>query len=1182
MLLLLLPLFASSQSIFQNIKWQDGLSAKQVRCLYKDAAGFLWIGTTNGLNRFDGAVVKRYKGDPSQKNMFINAIHPVEGEGKLLVGLSKGVLVFDKKNATFSTDNRFDLLKKLNVVTIKSDPTGRLWIGTTSRIFIFEAGKLYPIAALIPAATMFASDNYYLSRIVPDIARHGVWIAGTKPYFIDYQTKQVFSKENNVLKSPVLEVNNVHALAVDQQDNVWFGCDDDLSLNFWDLKTKSVQKYQSLDGKKINEGCNHLFVDSKNRLWISTWLFAAFVKEPGKPIKIIKYSQNRAYTIGYGHFRDAIEDKEGNVWLGTINGVSKSQANYPLIAIYELPSFKFFLETGFAHANFIRVDSNRIVACKEDGVVIYNTLNGSYKHYSVSDKELIRNRFLMAAKADNKLWFSGNDGVHYLDNRTDKLVRFEDIKKGLPERFASFIFTDHLGKVWFQIVNDAIYCYDPATQKTERFDGKDPEHGLFDLGYCQSFVPQSNHDIVFALEKKGLLRYHYDTKKFTTITSRAVKEMEISRMVGGKNGIIWAAVLGRGILRITPEGEVMDSVNSGNGLFYDYITGIAVDQKGAVWGSSREGLMFFNPVTRAVTKVDIDLGKTMQDYFNFVTVAGGKVYAIMLDHIVVIDPLRFAGIPVKKPPHITSVQVLGVEKINQQKGNVLELEPDEDFITFQYASLNHRDIPSLQYSYQLEGIDKGWVNAARSITASYTNLLPGTYTFKVRSTDQYGAWMQSARKLEVVVKPHWWQTWWFLTFCSLVVIFLLFFSYRSYIKRKQKKRFDNTIDYFANSVYGENSVTEICWDIARNCISQMLFEDCVVYLMDESRNMLVQQAAYGPKNPKGFEIVNPIEIPLGKGIVGTVAATGKPLVIGDTSKDSRYVVDDQTRLSEIAVPILHEGKVIGVIDSEHTYRHFFSEKHLKTLTTVAAISANKIAEALAKSNAQRQELVVLEIQKMLAESQLMALRAQMNPHFVFNCLNSIQECIVTKKYGEASKYLNKFSKLFRMVLNNSGKKLVSLEEERQVLELYLELELMRFGQSFSYEIIVDPRLDENQILLPSMLLQPYVENALWHGLMAKDGPRMMVVEFKMISDDAFLCRIDDNGIGREKSFEIKAQNSKPKSHKSLGLSISNDRINILSMQGNHASVRIIDKYDPGGKSAGTLVEVELSTYLKTP
>ena len=117
---------------------------------------------------------------------------------------------------------------------------------------------------------------------------------------------------------------------------------------------------------------------------------------------------------------------------------------------------------------------------------------------------------------------------------------------------------------------------------------------------------------------------------------------------------------------------------------------------------------------------------------------------------------------------------------------------------------------------------------------------------------------------------------------------------------------------------------EILWDVCRNCISRLGFQDAVVYLLDEKRNVLVQKAAYGPKNPKDFEIVHPLEIPVGKGIVGAVAATGQPILVNDTTKDSRYIADDDMRLSELSVPIVFEGKVIGVIDSEHSSKRFFT------------------------------------------------------------------------------------------------------------------------------------------------------------------------------------------------------------------------------------------------------------------
>ena len=113
-----------------------------------------------------------------------------------------------------------------------------------------------------------------------------------------------------------------------------------------------------------------------------------------------------------------------------------------------------------------------------------------------------------------------------------------------------------------------------------------------------------------------------------------------------------------------------------------------------------------------------------------------------------------------------------------------------------------------------------------------------------------------------------------------------------------RKKTDDTINYFATSLFGKNTIEEVLWDVAKNCISRLDLVDCVIYLLDESRGVLVQKAAYGKKNPEEFNIYVPIEIPLGKGIVGSVAQTGIAEIVSDVSADPRYIVDDQPRLSE--------------------------------------------------------------------------------------------------------------------------------------------------------------------------------------------------------------------------------------------------------------------------------------------
>ena len=171
--------------------------------------------------------------------------------------------------------------------------------------------------------------------------------------------------------------------------------------------------------------------------------------------------------------------------------------------------------------------------------------------------------------------------------------------------------------------------------------------------------------------------------------------------------------------------------------------------------------------------------------------------------------------------------------------------------------------------------------------------------------------------------------------------------YERYTQLKWKERYLEIINNFAIHLMELNTIEEVVWGIAKQVIARMEFVDCVVYLLDKDRDILIQKAAHGPKNPEELDIKNPITIPLGKGIVGTAAQTGKPEIVSDTRLDGRYILDDDYRLSEISVPIIYEDEVIGVIDSEHPDANFYTQEHLIILKTIAAISANKIKHAQA-------------------------------------------------------------------------------------------------------------------------------------------------------------------------------------------------------------------------------------------
>ena len=179
----------------------------------------------------------------------------------------------------------------------------------------------------------------------------------------------------------------------------------------------------------------------------------------------------------------------------------------------------------------------------------------------------------------------------------------------------------------------------------------------------------------------------------------------------------------------------------------------------------------------------------------------------------------------------------------------------------------------------------------------------------------------------------------------------------------QRHRYLEVLHEFTMRQASLRSVDDICWNIAKTAIGELGFVDCVVYLMDESRSHLIQRAAHGDKNPVEREILDPITIPVGEGIVGAVAASGEIEWVTDTRGDKRYILDDSFRCAELAVPILSEGEVIGVLDSEHPEANFFSDEDVKLFSTIAALASTRIDTALALERLEKQAEELMQARK---------------------------------------------------------------------------------------------------------------------------------------------------------------------------------------------------------------------------
>jgi len=219
----------------------------------------------------------------------------------------------------------------------------------------------------------------------------------------------------------------------------------------------------------------------------------------------------------------------------------------------------------------------------------------------------------------------------------------------------------------------------------------------------------------------------------------------------------------------------------------------------------------------------------------------------------------------------------------------------------------------------------------------------------------------------------------------------------------------------------------------------------------------------------------------------------------------------------------------------------------------------------------RKEQLKTNIKKQMADLELQALKAQMNPHFIFNTMSSIQHLIVTGEKEDALKYLSRLAKLMRMIMENSSKTRVTVHDELVALEYYLQLESLRFKDKFSYSIIIDEMVDTQYDSIPAMLLQPYVENSILHGFSEKTIKGHLTIAIGK-NEEGLCCSIEDNGIGRERAE--KKKRSSRMHEKSRAMSITASRLELLkSINNTSMSVVIKDMKDKDRIPCGTRVEI---------
>lgn len=1165
-LLLVAASLAQGQSLlFSNLNTSDGLSDNNARSITIDKNGFLWIGTSRGLNVYDGYNIvsffkERHPEMPS--NVILHLI--TDSHNRIWIGTPSGAAWLDE-NRRFHRVSVSDTIQTFVCSSIFETKSYGVILFSDKGQYYFDstAGKWTRID-WIPEPV---ANGHFLDA-EPYSEDSIIFVNDSLVSILDYHSRKIVYKQAFDMPVSACPASAGEIAVGLHKGRVAVASVANKGQSYFDLTTRANGKILNTYLTEVRRACNgDLLIATDFAGLITIDQAGNITRHTHDPISPRSISANNTYRsfagqngeIIVGTFTSGVSvaniynkpagytrifrDGNGNLFDNYITNIAQESNSVFWLGAYDRlirwnretneSSFYYYYQKSPEGTHNMEIRAlcidhigNLWVSVPGDGLSVFDRKKNVFK--KVMDTGPTQISHLLSA-SDGNVWMASGDGVQVMDPVSTSLVNTYAALEKLHGMRANVLYEDWQQRIWIGMSTGGAYCFD---RKRETMQHYGRENGL-----------PSNTIYGFADGPAGTM-YIATASGFAIFTGDSITSM------------------------YTRE----------NGLRYERCEGLLPDNNGNIWIANTRCLAKFNPVrkTFAYFEASADLSISGFRPGALLKASNGELlwgsqtglnYFSPSQLISGASPLRvsLSGIDIRD----------SVWSISNNAS--LNLPYSRNEVTFYFTAIDLHGSRDIAYQYKLDAYDKEWHTATDVREAHYSSLPAGTYTFLVKASVDRSNWTMARNRISVHITPPVWQRWWFIGVLASLITGTAYWymKKREHTIRMQAEQLETeqAINYFASSMYDQQRIDNILWDVVKNCIGRLKFEDCVIYVVDESRNVLVQKAAHGPKSPRSYEISQPIEIPVGKGIVGSVAASGIAEIIPDTSADERYIVDDQRRYSEIAVPMVSDGRVLGVIDCEHSHKRFFTQRHLSILTTIASLCANKIVRAKAEEEKEAARVTLMETQQKMGEAEMQALRAQMNPHFIFNCLNSINRYIVRSDQATASLYLTKFAKLIRLILDNSNSKNVMLSNELEALKLYIDMEALRFDRKFSYEICVDPGVCADTIEVPPLIIQPYVENAIWHGLLHKPTVGHLRIHISLPGDNMLQCVIEDNGVGRMRAKEIRSKSATTK--RSLGLKLTESRLALLNKHAElNASVEIID-LENENEASGTRVILKI-------
>lgn len=1136
----------AQQQIFKNYTVNDGLISNDVRRIFQDSKGFLWIGTMEGLSKYDGNTFTNYTKSNGLSHSVVNDFYETK-DGRMYVALNNGSI------DEISSDKIIHdtLSSSIRINRFLKTPWQQIIVLTDSNgLQNFSNGRLTKSDRQKSGASFFGA----------------VMLSDTSFAVTGTNFLRVFNK-NLIQLSEIKITNNSYSEATcykDSKGRLWVPSATPIKLI---ERIPGSNKLAFIDnlppGFKFlgHYHVNDIFEDEKGSMWFATSTGIVKVNADGA---------HQIFTVNDGLPSNIInsifQDREKNLWFGTIMGLSKLVTKSGII-LYPIENGVFssndqFLMYPFKKGHFLVSTSHGTKDLDKATGIFSSAFKNNDDH------------FYQAVSNTNPVIITGVSKSVTIDTQLMQARTIPALSSPSNLRITT---CDRAGNCF---VNDTHSLFFVSEQRL---------HKILDYR-VKCLLIDRNNNLWAGTWQDGLIRIRY------RVVNKSIQILEkinflpnvgIRSLFEDSKGNIWAGSRYHGVFRLEKIGK--DSFNilnlsQSDGLTSNFIKAIREDANGNFWIAFFQGLDKLIPQNN---KFQIFNFSRVNNFFT--SVIGMEIDDENLLWLATAEGIvRVRDGELEKllplPVYITRIYSSDTSYPLHSK---LQFNYRQKDLQFDYSSPDFINEKQIFYSYHLLGNDDlAWSAASNHHTVSFAGLPPGKYQFQVKSFGWNGTWGQPAT-VDFLITPPFWKTGWFISLVAFCIATLIYLFVKWRIKNirtvgaeklklqqlnaeqyKNELELEQIINYFSTSLIDKNSVDDVLWDVAKNLIGKLDFADCMIYLWNDDKTKMIQKAGFGPKgtleeiNKQHFDVVP------GQGVVGYVMQRKEPVLIPDTSEDTRYRTDEMIRSSEITVPIIYDNELIGVIDSEHPEKNFFTSRHLHIMNTIAALIANKIKSFEAEQSLLQSRIEIYSINDQLLKAKLEALRSQMNPHFIFNCINSIDALIQSNDKYYATVYLNKFAKLIRNVLDSSKKDTVTLSKDLETLQLYIELEKFRHENKFTAAIEADDELLQDDYKVPPLIVQPFVENAILHGLRyRKDNNGQLHIKVKR-ELNYIKYVIVDNGVGRNTDHK-KIQKDKT----SYGIDMSNERVRLFNKE-EKASVEIIDLFETG-KPAGTRVELSL-------